>query len=96
MYWGMRSSWCAVSSPTTQHHPRFRQRATTDRAGGRRAARDRVDGPPIVIVERTLEKGFDKASTRAAKVAGRSFDTTSDRLAGEQSDASKSSSAPSA
>lgn len=37
----------------------------------------------IVVGEPTLEQGFDKAVTRAAKVAKHSFDGTSDELASE-------------
>jgi hypothetical protein len=43
----------------------------------------------IVVGEPTLEKGFDKAVTRAAKVTKRSIDASADRLADELTKASK-------
>jgi len=44
----------------------------------------------IVVGEPTLEKGFEKAVTRANKVAKESFDATSDELADELMKAAKS------
>jgi len=44
----------------------------------------------IVVGEPTLEKGFDKAVTRADKVAKDSFDIAADELADELTDAAKS------
>lgn len=44
----------------------------------------------IVAGEPTLEKGFDKAVTTAAKVVKRSFDATTDEIASELQDALKS------
>jgi hypothetical protein len=42
-----------------------------------------TDAELIVVGEPTLEQGFDKAVTRAAKVAKHSFDGTTDELANE-------------
>jgi hypothetical protein len=44
----------------------------------------------IVVGEPTLEKGFDKAVTRANKVAKESFDTNADQLADQLIQAAKS------
>jgi hypothetical protein len=44
----------------------------------------------IMIGEPTIEKGFDKAVTSAAKVVKRSVDATSDEIASELKDALKS------
>jgi hypothetical protein len=44
----------------------------------------------IVVGEPTLEKGFDKAVTRANKVAKQSFDADADQLAGDLIKAAKS------
>jgi len=44
----------------------------------------------IVVGEPTLEKGFDKAVTRAAKIVKRSFDASTDELANELQEALKS------
>ena len=43
----------------------------------------------LVVGEPTLEKGFDKAVTRASKVAKESFDTTADQLADDLIKATK-------
>jgi len=43
----------------------------------------------IVVGEPTLEKGFDKAVTRANKVAKQSFDVAADGLADELTEAAK-------
>jgi hypothetical protein len=43
----------------------------------------------IVAGEPTLEKGFDKAVTRAAKVVRRSVDATTDEVASELQEAAK-------
>jgi len=44
----------------------------------------------IVVGEPTLEKGFDKAVTRAAKIVKRSLDASTDELANELQEALKS------
>jgi uncharacterized membrane protein len=44
----------------------------------------------IVVGEPTLEKGFDKAVTRTARIVKRSMDATSDELASELQEALKS------
>jgi uncharacterized membrane protein len=44
----------------------------------------------IVVGEPTLEKGFDKAVTHAAKVVKRSLDASTDQIANELQDALKS------
>jgi hypothetical protein len=44
----------------------------------------------IVIGEPTLEKGFDKAVTRAAKVVKQTADATADEIAEEMKEAAKS------
>jgi len=44
----------------------------------------------IVVGEPTLEKGFDKAVTKAAKVVKRSLDATTDEVASELQEALKS------
>ena len=44
----------------------------------------------IVVGEPTLEKGFDKAVTRAAKIVKRSVDASTDELANELQEALKS------
>jgi hypothetical protein len=44
----------------------------------------------IVIGEPTLENGFDKAVTRAAKVAKETVDATTDEIANELKEAAKS------
>ena len=44
----------------------------------------------IMIGEPTIEKGFDKAVTGAAKVVKRSLDATSDEIASELKEALKS------
>jgi len=44
----------------------------------------------IVVGEPTLEKGFDKAVTRAAKIVKRSRDASTDELANELQEALKS------
>ncbi len=41
----------------------------------------------IVVGEPTIEKGFDKAVTGAAKIAKRSVDATTDEIAGELQEA---------
>src|SRR5271165_2824043 len=41
----------------------------------------------IVVGEPTIEKGFDKAVTRAAKIVKRSMDATTDEIAGELQEA---------
>jgi hypothetical protein len=43
-----------------------------------------------VVGEPTLEKGFDKAVTRAAKIVKRSRDASTDELANELQEALKS------
>ena len=44
----------------------------------------------IVVGEPTLEKGFDKAVTRASKIVKRSLDASTDELANELQEALKS------
>ena len=44
----------------------------------------------IVAGEPTLEKGFDKAVTKASKVVKRSLDATTDEIASELQEAVKS------
>jgi hypothetical protein len=53
------------------------------------AAKDLTSGQAglIVVGEPTLEKGFDKAVTRADKVVKRSLDATSDEIASELQEA---------
>ena len=43
----------------------------------------------IVIGEPTLEQGFDKAVTRAAKVTKKTVDATADEIAKEMQEAAK-------
>ena len=56
------------------------------------AAQDLLSGEAglIVVAEPTLEKKLDEAITRAAKVAKRRFDATTDQLASELIEALKS------
>jgi hypothetical protein len=58
----------------------------------RDAAKELAPGEAALLVvgEPTLEKGFDKAVTRADKVAKESFDASADQLADELIKAAKS------
>jgi hypothetical protein len=74
-----------VDHPSIEVLPELVGRGTLPRGQLREAAKDLDPGEAALIVvgEPTLEEGFDKAVTRANKVAKESFDATADDLAGE-------------